>query len=188
MRSKSASYRIKVTNPECGPARVRKSSTRGGSAARRANAVAPSSELLPHFPYNETIMKSYFTLFTIYLIATGTALGAGSKTGGAALKSEQGTQPVQVYNQGIQLMHAKKFAEAQVKFEQALARIQTSPKPITISAILCESRVPKTTRRLSNIIIKPFNSNRILRKRTNIVVSFSSRWAGKLTQKKISRR
>jgi tetratricopeptide (TPR) repeat protein len=121
MRSKSASYRIKVTNPECGPARVRKSSTRGGSAARRANAVAPSSELLPHFPYNETIMKSYFTLFTIYLIATGTALGAGSKTGGAALKSEQGAQPVQVYNQGIQLMHAKKFAEAQVKFEQALA-------------------------------------------------------------------
>jgi tetratricopeptide (TPR) repeat protein len=66
-------------------------------------------------------MKSYFTLFTIYLIATGTALGAGSKTGGGALKSEQGAQPVQVYNQGIQLMHAKKFAEAQVKFEQALA-------------------------------------------------------------------
>ena len=66
-------------------------------------------------------MKSCFTLFTIYIIATGTALGAGSKTGGTALKSEQGAQPVQFYNQGIQLMHAKKFAEAQVKFEQALA-------------------------------------------------------------------
>ena len=66
-------------------------------------------------------MKSCFTLFTIYIIATGTAFGAGSKTGGAALKSEQGAQPVQFYNQGIQLMHAKKFAEAQVKFEQALA-------------------------------------------------------------------
>jgi outer membrane protein assembly factor BamD (BamD/ComL family) len=39
----------------------------------------------------------------------------------AALKREQGAQPVQVYNQGIQLMHAKKFAEAQVKFEQALS-------------------------------------------------------------------
>ena len=30
-------------------------------------------------------------------------------------------QPVEVYNQGIQLMHAKKFAEAQVKFQQALS-------------------------------------------------------------------
>jgi tetratricopeptide (TPR) repeat protein len=93
----------------------------GRAAARRSSAVAPSSELLPHFQNNETVMKSYFTLFTIYIIATGTAFGAGSKTGGAALKSEQGAQPVEFYNQGIQLMHAKKFAEAQVKFEQALA-------------------------------------------------------------------
>jgi Flp pilus assembly protein TadD len=66
-------------------------------------------------------MKSCFTLFTIYIIATGTTLAAGSATGGAALKSEQGAQPVQVYNQGVQLMRAKKFAEAQVRFEQALA-------------------------------------------------------------------
>src|SRR6201987_6538333 len=93
----------------------------GRAAARRSSAVAASSELLPHSQNNETVMKSYFTLFTIYIIATGTALGAGSKTGGAALKSEQGAQPGQVSNQGSQLMHAKKFAEAQVKFEQALA-------------------------------------------------------------------
>jgi tetratricopeptide (TPR) repeat protein len=66
-------------------------------------------------------MKSYLSLFTIYIIATSAAFGAGSAAGGRALKKEQGAQPVQVYNQGIQLMHAKKFAEAQVKFQHALS-------------------------------------------------------------------
>jgi outer membrane protein assembly factor BamD (BamD/ComL family) len=66
-------------------------------------------------------MKRYFSLFTIYIIAIGAAFGAGSRPGGAALKAEQGDRAVQAYNQGIQLMHAKKYAEAQVKFEQALS-------------------------------------------------------------------
>jgi outer membrane protein assembly factor BamD (BamD/ComL family) len=62
-------------------------------------------------------MERYLSLFTIYIIATGAAFSAGS----GALKSEQGSQPVEVYNQGIKLMHANKFAEAQVKFQQALS-------------------------------------------------------------------
>ena len=62
-------------------------------------------------------MKRYFIVFTIYILATGATFGAGS----AALKIERGDRSAQAYNQGIQLMHAKKFAEAQVKFEQALA-------------------------------------------------------------------
>jgi tetratricopeptide (TPR) repeat protein len=66
-------------------------------------------------------MKRYFSICTIYILATGAAFGAGSAPGGGALKKEQGSQPVQVYNQGIQLMHAKKFAQAQVKFQQALS-------------------------------------------------------------------
>jgi Flp pilus assembly protein TadD len=66
-------------------------------------------------------MKRYFTLVAIYIIGTGAAFGAGSRPGGAALKTEQGDRPVQAYNQGIELMHAKKYAEAQVKFEQALS-------------------------------------------------------------------
>ena len=66
-------------------------------------------------------MKHYFTSFAIYIIGTCAAYGAGSPAGGGGLKIEQGAQPVQIYNQGIQLMHAKKFAEAQVKFEQALS-------------------------------------------------------------------
>jgi tetratricopeptide (TPR) repeat protein len=49
-------------------------------------------------------------------------LAAGSAPGGATLKSEQGAEPVQSYNQGVQLMHGKKFAEAQIKFEQALSQ------------------------------------------------------------------
>jgi len=66
-------------------------------------------------------MKRYLSLFTVYIIAAGAALGAGSAPGGVALKKEEGSQPVQLYNQGTQLMHANKFAEAQVKFEQALS-------------------------------------------------------------------
>jgi tetratricopeptide (TPR) repeat protein len=62
-------------------------------------------------------MKRYFTLVAIYIIGTGAAFGAGS----AARKTEAGDRPGQAYNQGIELMHAKKYAEAQVKFEQALA-------------------------------------------------------------------
>src|ERR1700745_1877252 len=66
-------------------------------------------------------MKRYLRLCTIEITPTRAACGAGSGSGGGALKREQGAQPVQVYNQGIQLMHSKKFAEAQVKFEQALS-------------------------------------------------------------------
>ena len=75
----------------------------------------------PGAPNPHKIMKRYFSLFTICIIASGAAFGAGSRPGGAALKTEQGDRPVQAYNQGIQLMHAKKYAEAQVKFEQALS-------------------------------------------------------------------
>src|SRR5258708_121319 len=66
-------------------------------------------------------MKRYLSLFTIYTIPPTAGFSPGSAAGGGALKREQGAQPVQVYNQGIQLMHAKKFAEAQVKFQQALS-------------------------------------------------------------------
>jgi tetratricopeptide (TPR) repeat protein len=68
------------------------------------------------------VVKRHLSLFTIYIIATGGAFGAGSAPGGGALKREQGDKPIQVYNQGIELMRAKKFAEAQIKFEQALSK------------------------------------------------------------------
>ncbi len=81
----------------------------------------PPEDLTTDFLTYRKVMKRYLSLFTIYIIATSTAFGAGSAAGGGALKREQGAQPVQVYNQGIQLMHAKKFAEAQAKFQQALS-------------------------------------------------------------------
>jgi tetratricopeptide (TPR) repeat protein len=81
----------------------------------------PPEALTTHFLTCRKVMKRYLSLFTLYIIATSPAFGAGSAAGGGALKKEQGAQPVQVYNQGIQLMHAKKFAEAQVKFQQALS-------------------------------------------------------------------
>ena len=81
----------------------------------------PPEALTRYFLTYRKVMKRYLSLFTIYIIATSAAFGAGSAAGGGALKKEQGAQPVQVYNQGIQLMHAKKFAEAQVKFQQALS-------------------------------------------------------------------
>ena len=67
-------------------------------------------------------MKRYLISFAIYILVTDMAFGAGSKTGGAALKNEQGAEPVQFYNQGVQLMQGKRFAEAQIKFEQALSQ------------------------------------------------------------------
>src|ERR1700724_303111 len=71
----------------------------------------PPEALTRYFLTYRKVMKRYLSLFTIYIIATSAAFGAGSAAGGGALKKEQGAQPVQVYNQGIQLMHAKKFAE-----------------------------------------------------------------------------
>jgi tetratricopeptide (TPR) repeat protein len=57
-------------------------------------------------------------------IGTVTAMGSGSAGGGSAksksLQQEVGSSAFEVYNQGVNLMHAKQFAEAQMKFEQAI--------------------------------------------------------------------
>jgi tetratricopeptide (TPR) repeat protein len=79
--------------------------------------LRPPGALARYLQTNRKVMKRYFFVFTIYVLATGATFGAGS----AALKTDRGDRSAQAYNQGIQLMHAKKFAEAQVKFEQALA-------------------------------------------------------------------
>jgi tetratricopeptide (TPR) repeat protein len=51
-------------------------------------------------------------------------MGSGSGGGGSAegnpLQQEVGSSASKVYNQGVDLMHAKKFAAAQIKFEQAI--------------------------------------------------------------------
>ena len=59
-------------------------------------------------------------------IGTAAAMGSGSGGGGGSsvesppLQQEVGSSAFKVYNQGVDLMRVKKFAAAQVKFEQAI--------------------------------------------------------------------
>ena len=68
-------------------------------------------------------MKLYLSV-CFFCIGTVAAMGSGSAGGGSAnsksLRQEVGSSAFEVYNQGVDLMHAKKFAEAQMKFEQAI--------------------------------------------------------------------
>ena len=59
-------------------------------------------------------------------IGTAAAMGSGSGGGGGSsvesppLQEEVRSSAFKVYNQGVDLMRAKKFAAAQIKFEQAI--------------------------------------------------------------------
>src|SRR5258707_327462 len=57
--------------------------------------------------------------------SSGSTGGSSGSTGGSVLQPEVGISAIQAYNQGVDLMHAKKFAAARVKFEQA---IQANPR------------------------------------------------------------
>jgi tetratricopeptide (TPR) repeat protein len=74
-------------------------------------------------------MKRYlsvyvFCIWTVAAMGSGSGGGGGGGGGGSAennpLRQEVGTSAFKVYNQGVDLMHAKKFAAAQIKFEQAI--------------------------------------------------------------------
>ena len=68
----------------------------------------------------------------VFCIWTAAAMGSGSGGGGGGgggggsttvnspLQQEVGSSAFKVYNQGVDLMHAKEFAAAQIKFEQAI--------------------------------------------------------------------
>jgi TolA-binding protein len=57
--------------------------------------------------------------------SSGSTSGSSGSTGGSVLQPEVVISAIQAYNQGVDLMHAKKFAAARVKFEQA---IQANPR------------------------------------------------------------
>jgi tetratricopeptide (TPR) repeat protein len=64
-----------------------------------------------------------FSIGTV--VAMGSGSGGGGGSGGGSTESnpqqqEVGSSAFKVYNQGVDLMHAKKFAAAQPKFEQAI--------------------------------------------------------------------
>ena len=98
----------------------------------------------PRIHVSETynvFMKRFMSVCICCLVGTAAAMGPGgssgtggsssgtggssSSTGGSVLQPEVGISAIQVYNQGVDLMHAKKFAAARVKFEQA---IQANPR------------------------------------------------------------
>jgi tetratricopeptide (TPR) repeat protein len=64
--------------------------------------------------------------FWVFCVGTVAAMGSGSggRGGGSVeskpLQEEVGGSAFKVYNEGVDLMHAKKFAAAQIKFEQAI--------------------------------------------------------------------
>jgi len=75
----------------------------------------------------------HITVLAFCLMGTAAAMGSGSGGGGGGagggggggggsipLLREVGSSAFKAYNEGVDLMHAKKFAQAQFKFEQAL--------------------------------------------------------------------
>ena len=69
-------------------------------------------------------MKLYLSV-CVFCTGTVAAMGSGSGGGGGGgstesnpLKQEVGSSAFKVYNQGVDLLRAKNFAAAQVKFEQ----------------------------------------------------------------------
>src|SRR5260370_4382034 len=73
-------------------------------------------------------MKRYLSV-CVFCIGTVAAMGSGSGGGGGGgggsaennpLRQEVGTSAFKVYNQGVDLMHAKEVAAGQIKFQQAI--------------------------------------------------------------------
>ncbi len=71
------------------------------------------------------LSSSVFVFYTGTVDAMGSGSGGGAGGGGGSgannpLQQAVGSSAFKVYNQGVALMHAKKFAAAQIKFEQAI--------------------------------------------------------------------
>jgi tetratricopeptide (TPR) repeat protein len=72
------------------------------------------------------VIIKIFPSVCVFSIGTVAAMGSGSGGGGGGSaqsnprRQEVGSSAFKVYNQGVDLMHAKKFAAAQIKFEQAI--------------------------------------------------------------------
>ena len=94
------------------------------------SAITTTRSRRPEFPLS--IFKALIRLYLsvcVFCIWTAAAMGSGSGGGGGGgggttvnspLQQEVGSSAFKVYNQGVDLMHAKKFAAAQIKFEQAI--------------------------------------------------------------------
>jgi tetratricopeptide (TPR) repeat protein len=78
------------------------------------------------------LVKELVSICAFYLMGTAAAMGSGSGGGGGGgggesssalrnlLQQKVGVSAFKVYNEGVDLMRARKFAAAQAKFEQAI--------------------------------------------------------------------
>src|SRR5271166_681969 len=78
-----------------------------------------------------------------------------------------------IYNQGVALMHEKRYAAAIADFEAAVKANQTLPKHTTTLLIVFEARDQRSTTRRLTTITKQSSSNRVWPRHTNIA-AFSS--------------
>jgi tetratricopeptide (TPR) repeat protein len=95
-------------------------------------AIATTRSRRVEFTYSifRAFIKLYlsvcvFCTWTVAAMGSGSGGGGGGGGGGstavnAPLQKEVGSSAFKVYNQGVDLMRAKKFAAAQIKFEQAI--------------------------------------------------------------------
>src|SRR5262245_57724311 len=85
----------------------------------------PRTQVDPVNSLSVVKLKRYLVICVFSMVATGNAMGSGGGgggggSGGSQLIQEVGPSAFKVYNEGVDLMHAKKFGAAQAKFEQAI--------------------------------------------------------------------
>jgi tetratricopeptide (TPR) repeat protein len=87
-------------------------------AIRQPTRVA----ILPDPPMNKfPIVKSMLGVCAVSAITTLSLFGAGSeKVPTPSPQAKQANPAIKAYNDGVDLMHAKQFAKAQAKFEEAV--------------------------------------------------------------------
>ena len=95
-------------------------------------AMTPTRSPLSRGGAHEALQRSLFLSICVMAAATVAAMGPGSGGGGSSggsggsvpvenlPRQEVGDSVFKVYNQGVALMHAKNFAAARIKFEQAV--------------------------------------------------------------------
>jgi tetratricopeptide (TPR) repeat protein len=84
---------------------------------------------IPVAEIHRVLTKRLVSVLVVCLIGTAAAMGSGSGGGGGGGGGSTANNPLQqevsgsafkVFNEGVDLMHAGKFAAAQAKFEQAI--------------------------------------------------------------------
>src|SRR5260370_23931399 len=97
------------------------------SADMQSTRIAVSAGPRTRAPQiHKTFMKRFISVRVFCLAGTAAAMGSGSCGGRGGspasnpLQQEVGASAFKAYNQGVDLMHVRKLAAAQIKFEQVI--------------------------------------------------------------------